>query len=74
MKNTMKSATTRTKHHIPRRILALQSQNTRKRKGDKSEKNFSLCKFVRERTNLCDAQKGVREWRIKDENSNETNN
>ena len=50
-----------------------QSQNTRKRTGDKSEKNFSLCKFVRERTNLCDAQKGVREWRIKDENNNETN-
>ena len=64
----------RTNHHIQRRILALQSRNTRKRTGDKSEKNFSLCKFVRERTNLCDAQKGVREWRIKDEKHDETSN
>ena len=52
----MKPATKKTKYHIQRRILAPQSQNTRKRTGDKSEKNFSLCKFVRERTNLCDAQ------------------
>ena len=64
----------RTNHHIQRRILALQSRNTRKRTGDKSEKNFSLCKFVRDRTNLCDEQKGVREWRIKDEKHDETSN